>query len=184
MNGDLKAVVTAILTDTEAASPGSGKLAEPVLYATGLLRALNATVVDGSGLAAQTNSMGQNPMISPTVFSYFSPFYTLPGSNVAAPEFQGLNAASALARANFAYRAVTNGIASTVSVNLANWTDLANISTAQLVQAVNQALFRGQADNNLLGVLSTAAQNSTTAATKVRSVLYAAAASPQFQVQQ
>ena len=182
--GNLQSVVTAILTDSEASTPGSGKLIEPVLYSTGLLRALNATVADGSGLAAQTTTMGQNPLDSPTVFNFFSPFYTLPGSNQVAPEFQALNAATALARANFAYRAVTNGIASTVTVNLNNWLDLASIDNNQLVAAVNQALFRGQMDNNMQSVLLTAAQNSTTAATRVRSVLYAAAASPQYQVQQ
>ena len=132
LNGDLKAVVTAILTDSEASTPGSGKLAEPVLYATGLLRALNAQVVDGSGIAAQTTAMGQNAMESTTVFSYFSPYYTLPGTTQVAPEFQGLNAATALARANFAYRAVTNGIASTVVVNLNNWLDIASIDSSQL----------------------------------------------------
>jgi uncharacterized protein (DUF1800 family) len=185
--GNLQKVVTAILTDSEATgtpTTGAGKLQEPVLYATGLLRALNANVVDGSGLAAQTTTMGENPMESTTVFSYFSPFYSLPGTTQVAPEFQGLNAATALARANFAYHVVTNGIASTVSVNLNNWLDLASIDNNQLVQAVNQALFRGQIDNNVQGVLLTAAQKSTSTATAVRSVLYSAAASPQYQIQQ
>ena len=41
--GNLQGVITALLTDPEAQSEGTGKLAEPILYATGLLRALNAT---------------------------------------------------------------------------------------------------------------------------------------------
>jgi len=61
---------------------------------------------------------------------------------------------------------------------------LASIDNNQLVQAVNQALFRGQIDNNVQGVLLTAAQKSTSTATAVRSVLYSAAASPQYQIQQ
>ena len=140
-NGNLQSVVNAILTDSEAATAGTGKLTEPVLYATGLLRALNATVVDGSGLASQTNGWEKIPMVSPTVFNYFSPFYTLPGTRETglAPEFQSLNAATAIARANFAYRAVTNGIASTVMVNLNNWLDLATLDPSLLGEAASQA---------------------------------------------
>ena len=41
--GSLQSVITAILTDPEAQTPGTGKLTEPILYATNLLRALNAT---------------------------------------------------------------------------------------------------------------------------------------------
>lgn len=183
--GNLKSVVTAILTDPEATEPGSGKLAEPVLYATGLLRALNANDRGSSSLPGQTNSMGQNVLVAPTVFNYFSPSYQIPGLSpgVVAPEFQLLNAPSALARANFAYRAVTNGISSTITVDIANLIDLAN-NPADLVEAVNQALFRGEMDSGMRAALTSAANASTNLTTRVRSVLYAAAASPQYQVKQ
>ena len=58
VRGDLKAVVTAILMDPEArrgddptqAQPNDGKLKEPVLFITNLLRAMNA-MSDGASLS-------------------------------------------------------------------------------------------------------------------------------------
>jgi uncharacterized protein (TIGR03437 family) len=182
--GDLRSVITAILTDAEAQSEGNGKLAEPILYATGLLRALNATVTAADALTSQATSMGQTPLTPGSVFSYFSPFYRVAGFTPPplAPEFQAMNSATALARANFAYKVATNGISSGISVNLANLQDLAN-NPADLVEALNQALFRGEMDSNMRGVLTTAASASTSMASRVRSALYAAAASPQYEIE-
>jgi hypothetical protein len=92
-----------------------------------------------------------------------------------------MNASTALARANFAYRAATNGISGGITVDLANWQDLAN-KPADLVEAINQALFRGEMDSAVRDVLTAAAGASTNLLARVRSALYAAAASPQYQV--
>ena len=184
--GNLQTVITALLTDTEAQSEGTGKLAEPILYATGLLRALNATVTAADALTNQATLMGQTALTPGSVFSYFSPFYTVSVPGVTpppvAPEFQAMNAATALARANFAYRVATNGISSGITVNLANLQDLAN-NPPDLVEALNQALFRGEMDANVRGLLTTAASSSTSLASRVRSALYAAAAAPQYEIE-
>jgi uncharacterized protein (TIGR03437 family) len=182
-SGNLQTVVTAILTDPEAATPGTGKLAEPVLYTTNLLRALNAADTSSGALPAQANAMGQNVLTPSSVFSYFSPAYRIPSVGVVAPEFQAVNASTALARANYAYAAVSNGLSSSIVVNLTNLTDIAS-NPANLVEAVNQAFFRGEIDPNVQTVLLTAANASTNPSSRVRSVLYAAASSPQFQVKQ
>jgi uncharacterized protein (DUF1800 family) len=189
----LQGVVYAILTDPEASLPGTGKLTEPVLYATNLLRALNATVNDTGGINNWSTAMGQNVMEPSSVFSYFSPFYrlTVPSTDptqpkpavVPAPEFQGVNAATSIARANFAWRAVTNGIEGTVKIDLSNLQDLAAIGPNALVDAINQGLFRGQMTSSERSyILAAATQTSPSAS--VRSALYAAAAAPQFEVQQ
>jgi uncharacterized protein (DUF1800 family) len=182
-SGSLQAVVTAILTDPEATTPGTGKLAEPVLYTTNLLRALNAADASSDSLPAQATAMGQNVLTPASVFSYFSPAYRIPGLGVVAPEFQAVNASTALARANYAYKAATNGLSANIVVNLANLTDIAN-NPANLVEAMNQAFFRGEIDPNVQTALLTAANASTNTTSRVRSVLYAAAASPQYQVKQ
>jgi uncharacterized protein (DUF1800 family) len=182
-NGNLQSVVTAILTDPEATAPGTGKLAEPVLYATNVLRALNAADASSNSLPAQATAMGQNVLTPSSVFSYFSPAYRIPGVGAVAPEFQAVNASTALARANYAYAAVTNGLSGNIKVDLTNLTDIAS-NPANLVEAVNQAFFRGEIDPNVQQALLTAANASTSASARVRSVLYAAAASPQFQVKQ
>jgi len=182
--GNLESVITALLTDTEAQTEGTGKLAEPILYATGLLRALNATITAPDALTNQATAMGQTPLAPGSVFSYFSPFYVIPGMTPppVAPEFQAMNAATAMARANFAYRLATNGISSGITVDLTNLQDLAN-NPADLVEALNQALFRGEMDANVRGLLVTAASGSTSMAARVRSALYAAAAAPQYEVE-
>jgi hypothetical protein len=184
--GNLQTVITALLNDPEAQSEGTGKLAEPILYTTGLLRALNATVTAADALTNQATLMGQTPLTPSSVFSYFSPFYAinLPGGAqpAVAPEFQALNAATALARANFAYLVASNGVSSSITVNLANFLDLAN-NPPDLVEALNQALFRGEMDSNVRALLTTAASASTSLAARVRSALYAAAASPQYQIE-
>jgi hypothetical protein len=182
--GNLQTVITALLTDPEALSEGAGKLAEPMLYATGLLRALNATVTAADSLTSQATLMGQTPLSPGSVFSYFSPFYRIPGLTPppVAPEFQAMNAATALARANFAYRVATNGISAAIKVNLSNFQDLAN-NPPDLVEALNQALFRGEMDANVRGLLTTAASTSGNPASRVTSALYAAAAAPQYEVE-
>jgi hypothetical protein len=182
--GNLQTVITSLLTDTEAQSEGTGKLAEPILYATGLLRALNATVTAADALTNQATLMGQIPLTPGSVFSYFSPFYRVPGFTPppVAPEFQALNAATALARANFAYRVASNGVSGAITVNLANFLDLAN-DPPDLVEALNQALFRGEMGADVRGLLTTAASSSTSTASRVRSALYAAAAAPQYQIE-
>jgi hypothetical protein len=180
----LQAVITALLTDPEAQSEGSGKLAEPILYATGLLRALNATVTAADALTNQGTLMGQTALTPGSVFSYFSPFYRVPDLTPppVAPEFQAMNAATALARANFAWLVAGNGISGGIKVDLTNFLDLAN-NPPDLVEALNQALFRGEMDANVRGLLTTAASASTSTAARVRSALYAAAAAPQYEIE-
>ena len=182
--GNLQTVITALLTDPEAQSEGTGKLAEPILYATGLLRALNATVTAPDALTNQATLMGQTPLTPGSVFSYFSPFYRVPGMTPPplTPEFQAMNAATALARANFAYRVASNGISAGIKVDLTNLLDIAN-NPADLVEALNQALFRGEMDANVRALLTTAASASTSPAARVRSALYAAAAAPQYEIE-
>ncbi len=182
--GNLQATLTQVLTDPEASVEGSGKLREPVLYATQLLRALNANVTSSAGLEGQSNAMGQAAMAPASVFSYFSPFYMVAGNTpppVPAPEFQIMNATTVLARANFAYRVATNGVSGTIKVDLTNLQDLA-ANPADLVEAVNQALYRGEMTASERSILLGAASGSTSALGRVRSVLYAAGAAPQYEV--
>ena len=104
VRGDMAAVITAILMDPEARTnddpnvtlTNAGKLRENMLWQTAVMRSLNAqpTVSDISW--AWTPNMlsfymGEQPEYAPTVFGFFSPNYTLPNSNVVAPEFQTEN---------------------------------------------------------------------------------------------
>jgi len=185
-NGNLQAVVTSILTDPEAQTEGSGKLNEPVLYATQLLRMLNAQVTtSATGVTAQTQSMGQDVLDAPSVFSYFSPFYRVPGvvPPPVAPEFQIMNAETALARVNFAFRAVSNQLSGNIKIDFSNWQDLAS-DAATLADAINNALYRGEMTSSEINAVIAGAKASTNALTSVRDAVYVAAGAPQYMVQQ
>ncbi|HJX83451.1 MAG TPA: DUF1800 family protein, partial [Candidatus Angelobacter sp.] len=123
VRGDLKAVIKAILLDTEArqgdnAAPVAsfGHLREPVLFMTGTLRGLGFTVTDanlfGNALAGSGSTMGQNVLFSPSVFNYFPPDYTIPGTQVVGPEFAIQTTSTTLIRANWVDVVVRNGLVS------------------------------------------------------------------------
>jgi uncharacterized protein (DUF1800 family) len=180
--GNLQAVVTAILTDVEASAEGTGKLREPMLQATTLLRELNAAVLnaDATGVAGQSTAMGQTPLTPGSVFSYFSPFFRINGT--VAPEFQEENAETEFGRVNFAYRAANNQVSGNIVVDFSNWQDLAS-NPAQLAQAINAALYRGEMQPGELTAVMGAAALSKTPLTSVRDAVYAAAAAPQYQIE-
>ncbi|CAG0989229.1 Chitodextrinase [Burkholderiales bacterium] len=153
VRGDLKAVVRAILLDSEArgptkADPGFGTLREPVLMITGLVRALNG-VTDGTALGDRASTLGQRPYYSPTVFNYFQPDETVPGTSILAPEFGIHNSNSAVARTNLVYSLVYSGIAP--DGNLANATGT-RLNTFQFDPfATDAALLTDKVSEALLG---------------------------------
>ena len=108
VRGDMKAVVKAILLDPEALTPRNpvtssfGKLKEPVLLVTNLLRAVNSSS-DGVYPLLQTPNMDQNVYTSPTVFNYYPADYVIPGTSLAGPQFGIFNATTYFPRANFMY---------------------------------------------------------------------------------
>ena len=106
--GDMKSVIKAILLDPEALAPRNpvtssfGKLKEPVLLVTNMLRAMTATS-DGVYPLLQTPNMDQNVYTSPTVFNYYPADYVIPGTTLAGPQFGIFNATTYFPRANFMY---------------------------------------------------------------------------------
>jgi uncharacterized protein (DUF1800 family) len=122
VRGDLKAVVTAILNDPEARAADTeptvdgGHLREPILYFTGILRALEFTNVSPQGsyfiASSYTAPLGQTPYAAASVFNFFPPSYVIPGTAINAPEFAQENTASAIARLNLADSIVRNHLTS------------------------------------------------------------------------
>jgi len=115
VRGDMAAVITAILMDTEARSAPTGnfgKLREPVLRMTAIWRgldviqgqpeppltsggAINTSVGNIGMLLGFDSSLSQRPYNSPTVFNFYEPDFRNPGAiqsaNLYSPEFQILN---------------------------------------------------------------------------------------------
>ncbi len=116
-DGNLQQTIKAILLDPEArdskaayANPGFGKIREPILRLTALIRAFDGRSLTGSYLMRPTDDPGfglaQSPMRSQTVFNFFRPGYVAAGSRMASagsvsPEMQIVNDVSAAGYVNY-----------------------------------------------------------------------------------
>ena len=103
--GDLAATVAAVLLDAEARAeqPGrsGGKLREPALLFTGVLRALNGQT-DGESLGwAWGAELRQQIFRPPSVFNFYAADHPVPGTALSGPSFGIHNANSALQRLNY-----------------------------------------------------------------------------------
>ena len=119
VRGDMKAVIKAILLDTEArdpammANPTFGKLREPFLRCVNLAHAFNASAQAGYyALDAFYLDHVEEPMRSPSVFNFYQPSYSPPGmlneAGLFAPEFQIINAGSGITAPNYFFSAIRN----------------------------------------------------------------------------
>ena len=139
VRGDMKAVIKAVLLDVEArdpqmmSNPTFGKLREPLLRCVNFARAFNATSPSGIYvLDAFALDHGMEEFNAPSVFNFFLPAHSPPGAltqaGLVAPEFQIVNASTAVASANYFYNAVWGGLhrwgvgnaAYNVTLNLTN----------------------------------------------------------------
>jgi uncharacterized protein (DUF1800 family) len=113
-NGDIKATVKAILLDPEArnadfaATPGYGRLREPLLRLTHFTRSLGLTSESGYYPVGYRITPGDpdagvvistDPFFAPSVFNYYRPGYVPPNTTIAtaklvAPQFQIYNEVS------------------------------------------------------------------------------------------
>lgn len=158
VRGDMKAVFTAVLLDPEARSYNSlsnstGKVREPVLRLSNLLRATQATSVKGNytGIDDTDNTvtrLSQTVLRSPTVFNFFRPGYTPPGSDLAkagfvSPELQLTNEVSVAGYLNYIRGWISASTTRDVQPNWAPFVALAEDVPA-LVDRVNLLLMSGQ----------------------------------------
>jgi Protein of unknown function (DUF1800) len=205
VRGDLKAVLRAILLDSEARQESnhnsqSGRLMHPVLLITNLLRALNARSADGTGqsdgyLNPQSQSMGLDVFSPPSVFSYFSPSGGVPGTSLRGPEFGLLNTSTALRRANFVNTLVFQPgriNASTAypfnpsgtSLDFSALQTLAG-NPPSLVDTLNTLMMCGRMSSEMRSAVITAVQavSSSNTLKRARTAVYLIATSSQYQVE-
>jgi uncharacterized protein (DUF1800 family) len=121
VRGDLRAVVSAILLDSEAraAAPAAnfGKQREPVIRFANFLRAMDAKSPSGRNaihyLENADNGLGQSPLLAPSVFNYFSPNFRPAGqiaqAGLVAPEFQITTETTVVGGLNFFASLFNNG---------------------------------------------------------------------------
>lgn len=119
VRGDMKAFIRAILMDPEArdgaklADPHWGKPREPFLRCVNYGRAFNArsSGVDFYQVSQFNFDQQQQPYNSPSVFNFYLPNYLPPGpvgdAGLVAPEFQILNATTAVSSPNYFYNSIS-----------------------------------------------------------------------------
>jgi len=197
VRGDLKAVVRAILLDPSArgdavASSNFGKLREPVLYITGVMRALGATS-DGVDLIGQSAGMEENVFVAPTVFNFFPPDYEVMGTGMNAPELAIVDSTTSLKRADFAWRLIFGkpiapdpnvpGAVGT-SLSLVAWEPLA-AEPALLVDKLDALLLHQSlpAPTREAVLQAVAKVPARDAALRVKTAAYLMVAGPQYQIQ-
>lgn len=186
VRGDLKAVVTAILMDSEArndvATANQGRLKEPILQITGLLRALNGSFSSDQLLTYLLDYMAQPVLAPPSVFSWFSPLYRIPKSPLFGPEFQIYSPTEATLRGNFFHMILNSNQGGSTTVDLSPFQPYGN-DMAGLVEAANQVLLYGRMPAGMKQAIITAAAPGYDAKTRIETVLYLTALSGQYAVQ-
>jgi hypothetical protein len=196
VRGDLKAVVRAILLDSEAragdsdsplTSPDlSGHLREPVFFIAAALRGLGALVNDSNGLTSRATALNQTIFAPASVFNYYSPGYRIPadlagGLSVGGPEFQLDSPATGVGRVNLAQTlAFTNLGAGTVI----DYTALSNLATNpdSLLDAVSNTFLYGRMPTAMRMQIMGAITATTDKLTRARTAVFLTLSSSYYSV--
>lgn len=200
VRGDLAAVVKAILLDPEARpempDDASGKLKEPLLQLTQLLRSYSGRSGTGSYIfAGIENRLGQSPLRAPSVFNFFSPTYTPAGElanrGIVAPEleiateFQVTMAANLFFEQAFSKSTMSETTkAEDVVIDLEEEVSLAK-DPAALLDRVADKLLGGRMPTELYETILAhlEAIPEDKAETRAAEAIYLVAVSPEFAVQ-
>lgn len=213
--GSLGQTIKAILLDPEARdanqaryNPRFGKVREPILKLSAMLRGIGVRSKTGSFLIPVTDdagtSLNQAPLKAPTVFNFFRPGYVPPGSEVArqgmiAPELQLVQEASVAGYVNFMRDVQFAGLGAygfdnterESDVQLAfnieadsDWLRLA-ANPNELVEALNQRLMYDTMPDKLRTEIVSAVKaiSPEQKVVRVRAAILLTVASPSFQVQ-
>jgi len=198
-------VVRAILLDPEArnghldptTAANYGKLREPALFITNVLRAfggtsdgvLNSLTVGGSAIGAA--EMSQDIFNPASVFNYFPPTARVPGESAGGPEFAIYSSLTSLRRDNFVYRVVYSSIPPALpnrpvgtSIDLSSWDSLAS-NPDELLNRLDTLLLNGSMSASMRQSIKNAvlALPASNARGRVRAAVYLVLTSSQFQVE-
>ena len=169
VRGDMTALWKAILLDPEArtasTAPTYGKVREPLLRLSGMLRAFNAQSISGRytgiGLTDDPSTrLNQTPMFAPTVFNYFRPGYVptsaaITSANLVVPELQITHELSVAGYMNYIRGWTTLSAARDIQQKYDTEVTLAATPSA-LVDRMNLLLFSGTMPDTLKTQITTA----------------------------
>jgi len=202
----MREVIKAILLDPEArgnkkTDPRYGKLREPVLLVTNLMRQFDAKSNDLLGesdgvVNAWTTGIGQDVFRPASVFNYYPMDYMVPGTTLPGPEFGVFTTGTSIGRANnintMAFGSL--GVATTrPNGTRLDYRGLQTIATEdptsnKLMDHLNSKMMHGRMSPEMREQIRTAvnAVTATTAAnylTRAQTAVYLIATSSQWQIQ-
>ncbi len=160
VKGDLKAVLTAILTDAEArqdqATPQQGRLKNATYHIVSFIRAMNGSLTPTNLRAWNFTQMGEAPLGPPSVFGHYSLLYRIPNMPaLAGPEFQIYTPTESMLRGNMIYDMLTSPNASDMKIDLTPFQAVAGDPSA-LIEQVNAALLYGRMPQSMKDSLAVA----------------------------
>jgi uncharacterized protein (DUF1800 family) len=197
VRGDMQAVIRAILLDPEArtasASSSYGHEREPIIRLANVFRAFNASSASGKFVVNGTNfNFGQAPLYSPSVFNFFSPFYSQIGAiesaGLVSPEFQITTDTTVITTANairsVVYRQPNPSNPDAIVLDLSAPTALAN-DPAGLVDSLNDVLMSGQMSSNTRSIVVNAVTQIPAANTleRAQTAVHLLVTSPEFVIE-
>ena len=197
VRGDMTAVLQAILLDPEAhTSPISdtyGREREPLIRLANLYRAFNASASSGKFLVSGVDfSFSQAPLYAPSVFNFFSPFWSQTGAienaGLVAPEFQITTDTTVITSANKmrseVYRRSDPSNPDRIVLDLSAQTSLAS-DPASLVDSLNTLLMAGQMSSGMRSIVVNAVTQIPVAKTleRAQTAVHLIVTSPEFVIQ-
>lgn len=200
----MQEVVKAILLDPEArgdvkTDPRYGKLREPVQLLTNVLRSFGVSSADLAGQSdgvvnGSVAGLGQSVFQAPTVFNYYQPNYTVPGSTILGPEFGIYTTSTSIGRANlfatYAFNGLTLALPDRPNGTRINLTEIQAVSAGdatgnQLMDYLNTKMMHGtmsaQMRSAILPAVTAVASSNPTL--RAQTAIYLIATSSQYQVQ-
>jgi uncharacterized protein (DUF1800 family) len=191
VRGDMKAVITAILSDAEARAgddptaapnPNFGHMREPVLFMANILRGLNATLGPSSNIYLQASNLGEDLFYPATVFSYFSPLYRLENGEPA-PEFQVYSTQTATNRADVINTILYGALDKSTTISLTPFLP-GGSNLSAMVDYISYAFLHHAMSANLQAAATSAAKAATGAKAQAQAALYIALTSSEYQIVQ
>lgn len=195
VRGNLQAVVTAILTDSEARQGDTnpafdgGHLREPVLFTANVMRALPYTPVDQTDpwgywtVTWASGSAGESPLQAPSVFNFFSPSYVIPGTKLYGPEF-GLETVGGVSSRKVLVDQLVYGMVAQFTLNLAGDTQLMSVANnpGALADELGFLFMHSQMPSQMRAVLVSTLTPLTDPAQRVRVALNIVLTSSQYKI--
>lgn len=211
VRGDMKAVIQAILMDSEARdsasaanNPQYGKVREALIRYTEWARAFTAQSRYGVYNLGSTEdpifALGEMSLRAPSVFNWFAPGYVPPSTSISAaglvaPEMEMTDVSTVVGYLNYMQSAIGSNAAAGPDLYSSYSTEMALAATpSQLIDRINLLLMAGEMDSTLQSEILSAVdaisipstdQNAINAAllARVETAVYLTMASPSYAAQ-